>query len=251
MGLRPQLLLGGAFFLLSACILVVPSAEPGGPRCRFAGIESTCGQCLADRCAAAVDACCLDDACGGVIADVESCAAGTAEACTRLADPNDRGGVHAELSTCVASQCSAPCGFARNVTRCKRPYATSIDTCECEIGPEPNDVECTEVGHPNLRCCAPDGWPAPVRTCECLEILCVATGGGCLCQLTPMDDRDRSTECNGTTCCYDPMLNSCSCGASPCRPDETQVPTCTIDQIACRPGLHRVESCTIPKDGGG
>jgi hypothetical protein len=246
------LTVAGLAAVASACILVVPSAEPGGAHCKLAGLETECGRCMADRCSAAVDACCFDDACGGVIADVDTCATETNEACVRVADPSDRGGRHADLSACVAKECATSCRLppapsSRNLSRCQRAYVTSVDACECEIGPTANDTECTEVGHPGLRCCAPDDWPGPVRSCECLKIICVTAGAGCLCQLSPMDDRNRATDCQGATCCYDPSDNRCSCATTACRPSEKQVPSCTIEQLGCDQGRHRVEACTVPK----
>jgi hypothetical protein len=242
----------GLAALASACIVTVPFADAGGAHCRFAGSESDCGRCVADHCAAAVDACCFDDACGGVISDLDTCATTTNDACVRVADPADRGGLHGELSTCVAKDCAAACRLppppaVRNVTRCQRAYVTSIAACECEIGPTANDTDCTEVGHPGLRCCAPEGWPGPVRSCECRQIICIAAGAGCLCQLSPMDDNNRATTCSGETCCYDPKTNDCSCGTIPCANSEQKVPTCTIAQLGCGQGTHHVEACSVPK----
>jgi hypothetical protein len=237
--------------LASACILAVSLENGGGAHCRFAGIETDCGRCVADHCAAAVDACCFGDACGGVIDDLDTCATSSNDACVRVADPADRGGLHGELSTCVAKSCATACRLppptAHNLTRCQRAYVTSIEACSCEIGPTPNDTPCTESGHPDLRCCAPSDWPGPVRSCECRKIICVAAGAGCLCQLSPMDDNNRATTCTGEICCYDPNVNSCSCGTVPCVPSEQQVPSCTIAQLGCDQGGHRVDACSVAK----
>jgi hypothetical protein len=247
----------GLAAVASACVLAVDFAKPGGSHCRFTGVDSECGRCLTDRCSAVVDACCFDDACGGVITDVEVCATSSGVNCTHLADPGDRGGVHADLSACFVKECASACGFdadaappgpAHELTHCRPSYVTSIETCECEIGQTAaNDTECTEVGHPALRCCAPDGWPGPVRTCECKKVICTGAGDGCLCELGAMDDQMRATECTGATCCYDPMLNSCSCGTVPCSPEETKVASCSIAVLGCPPALHHVDTCTVPK----
>lgn len=253
MSLRARIVMVGLGAVASACILALPLAEPGGAHCRFAGIESECGRCVAARCSAAVDACCFGDTCGGVISDVDTCATNADAGCAPLADPHDRGGLHADLSTCLAKECATSCRLSpdaaapRNVTRCQRSYVTSVETCQCEIGPAPNDTACTEVGHPGLRCCAPEGWPGPVRSCECLKIICVPLAVGCLCQLSPMDDQNRATECTGEKCCYDPIGNTCSCGSVACRPEEKQVTSCTIEQLVCDQGRHRVEACMVPK----
>jgi hypothetical protein len=233
---------------LSACLLAVDFADAGGAHCRFAGSGTTCGQCLADHCAPMVDACCFDDHCGGVIGDLESCATQSGAGCTHLADSTDRGGAHTALSECVAKECANACAPpAHNQTSCHASYVTAVEACQCEIGATPNDTTCTEVGHPALRCCAPEGWPGPVRTCECKKIICVSAGDGCLCELGPMDDRARPTECTGQFCCYDPKLVSCACGSVACRPEETQVTSCTIAPFGCPTGQHHVDTCNVPK----
>lgn len=235
----------------SACILAVSLPDAGGPHCGFAGGDTACGRCLKERCSAAVDGCCFEDQCGGVVSDLEGCTTLAGDACGRLVDPNDRGGAHRELSECVAKECTTACGIAskKNVTRCERAYVTSVEACRCEIGDDklPNDTACTEIGHPRLRCCAPDGWPGPVRACECLRIICVAAGAGCLCQLTATDDQNRPTECTGAICCADPAESSCNCGTVPCANGEKQVAKCTIDALECGPGKRRVESCSVPR----
>jgi hypothetical protein len=253
-GIAGMVLATGLFTsFLGACVLAVDFAPAGGAHCKFAGVDSECGRCVADKCSVAVDACCFDDSCGGVIHDVEGCAAKSTARCAHLADASDRGGAHAALSSCVESQCASPCGAAppappHNVTHCGPSYVSSVETCECQIGQDPaNDTECTEVGHPGLRCCAPDGWPGQVRTCECKKVICVGTGDGCLCELGAMDDQNRPVECTGTSCCYDPMLNSCTCGSVACRPEETKVAACNIGVLGCEGGLHHVDTCTVPK----
>lgn len=244
--------------VISACIFVVPSSDVGGVHCAFSGAESDCGRCLAQRCGAEVDACCLDDSCGGVISDVETCATKTDESCVRVASASDRGGAHSQLSKCVATGCATACQFdpdalggpSNNLTRCKRSYVTSVEACECEIGPTPNDFPCTEIGHPNLLCCAPDDWPTTVRTCDCLRIICVPITTGCHCQLSAIDDQDRATECTGDICCKDPMYGSCDCGPAPCAPGQEKVSSCTLAALSCGSGLHRITACSVANDGG-
>jgi hypothetical protein len=75
----------------------------------------------------------------------------------------------------------------------------------------------------------------------------VYAAAGCLCQLSPMDDNNRATECTGAICCYDPQANSCACGTVPCGASEKPVTSCSIEQLACDQGRHRVTTCTVPK----
>ncbi len=236
----------------SACILLVSLQDPGGAHCRFAGSETPCGACLAKQCTAAVDGCCLGEQCGGVVTDVEACAGGAAEACGRVADPQDRGGAHGDLARCIAASCADACAVPAKLysTHCQRAYVTSVETCRCDVSSAANDTPCTETGHPDLRCCAPEGWPGASLECDCLRILCIAAGAGCLCQLGSVDENMRATTCTGAVCCLDPTEPSCTCDpsdTSKCMPGETQVPTCNIDVLACGNGKHHVESCTLPK----
>ncbi len=233
----------------SACILVMSFDDVSSAHCQFEGAETACGQCLATRCAAPIDGCCLDSACGGVVADVEACARGPGDACARLSDGADRSGVHSDLSQCVVSKCAEVCGIPSkvNLTHCERAYVTSLETCRCEVGDLSNDTPCTEIGHPLLRCCAPKGWPAADRSCECKRINCSSLGPACICQLSAVDERDPQSTCAGETCCADLTRGSCTCSTAPCSDTERQVASCTIDELSCPSGTHHVDSCTVPK----
>lgn len=230
----------------AACVLVVPSGEPSGPHCAFAGADTPCGRCLREQCIAAVDPCCKDDSCGGAIADVEACAARGDESCARLASLWDKTGAERDLSACVAGPCGDVCRATSGggLTRCRPAYVTSKDACTCEVSDAPNATACTSVGHPALRCCAPEGWPGPALACDCLAVICLPLNDGCTCQLSTMDDRGRPTECDGEHCCVDATGFSCSCGSRACAPNETEVPSCGIDQLGCAAGRHEVASCS-------
>jgi hypothetical protein len=232
--------------LASGCVLAVPSASAGGSHCRFAGAETACGACIRAECIDSVDACCFDDECGGIIADVDRCA--TSGACGRVLDAAEGGGAHRPLSECVARACGTACaGAAANVTSCKPAYATSVDACSCEPSSKPNDAICTEQGHPRLRCCAPPGWPGPALRCDCLAIICVPIADGCQCELSGIDDLGRATECNGVHCCANASLNTCACSSRACLPQETEVSTCTLDELGCPSGTSHVTTCSVPK----
>lgn len=238
--------LGIVAALGSACILVVPDVDGGGAHCAFAGSETACGTCIRERCADRVDPCCSEDACGGVVADVEACATRGDDACARLQSASDRNGAHRELSSCVTSHCADACAPpAKNVTRCKPAYVTSKNACTCDVDGPANDVGCTTAGHPMLRCCAPAGWPGPALACDCLAIICVPIGDGCLCQLSAMDDRGRPTECRGTHCCVDPDGASCRCGNDACVANTTEVAACNVEALRCGNGRREVDACTV------
>jgi hypothetical protein len=237
--------------LVSGCVLFVPSAKVGGEHCGFAGRDTSCGTCVAARCTAAVDACCEDASCGGIIKDLESCSAEQGASCDRLGNATDSEGAHRDLSACVAKECREVCANATpsNLTKCTPAYVASVDACKCSVGAQPNNTACTTVGHPNLRCCAPPGWPGgPALECTCLTIICSAIGGGCQCELTALDDNGRDTECKGGKfCCANASLATCSCGDRACLPQEDVVPACNITRLGCRNGEQPVESCSTSR----
>jgi hypothetical protein len=236
----------------SACILLVSSQEAGGTRCRFAGIETSCGRCMAEACAIPTGACCFENMCGGVIVDVEACAQGTTEACARVADSADRAGAHAELASCVATNCADTCGlFSKEfVTRCTKAYVSSKDACRCEVSSRPNSTTCSELGHSDLRCCASEGWPGPAQRCDCLSISCFSVATGCLCQRSAFNDGKYPVECSGEVCCVSSGGN-CSCGNVPCHGNEKRVPSCTIAELGCDVMQRRVLACEVRRGEGG
>jgi hypothetical protein len=135
-----------------------------------------------------------------------------------------------------------------SLTQCKPAYVTSVDACTCTSSSPANGVACTSVAHPNLRCCAPSGWPGPALQCSCLTVICVAILGGCQCQLTDKDDQGRDTHCKaGTHCCANAGTASCACADRQCLPQETEVTECTIDALGCSGGEKQVESCSTPR----
>ena len=234
--------------LVSGCVLIVPSAKLGGDHCGFAGRDTSCGTCVAAKCTAAVDACCEDASCGGIIKDLESCSREQGATCDRLGNPADADGVHRDLSACVIKECREVCAASASPssdTQCKPAYVSSVDACTCKRSTQPNSVACTSIAHPNLRCCAPSGWPGPALECSCLTIICTAIAGGCQCELTALDDQGRDTECKGGKfCCANASTATCSCGDKACLPQEEIVPSCNIDRLGCHNGEHRVDSCS-------
>jgi hypothetical protein len=236
--------------LVSGCVLIVPSATLGGAHCGFAGRDTSCGTCVAAKCASAVDACCTDESCGGIIKDLESCSAKGDSTCDRLVNAPEGDGVHRELSACVVKECRDLCASVSpsSLTQCKPAYVSSVDACTCTSSTQPNNVSCTSVAHPNLRCCAPSGWPGPALECSCLTIICIPAIGGCICQLTDKDDQGRDTHCKaGTRCCANPGTGSCICGDRQCAPQEKEVTECNIDALGCTHGEHQVDSCSTPR----
>jgi hypothetical protein len=235
--------------LVSGCVLVVPFADPGGPHCGFAGADSPCGKCITAQCIDSVDACCSNDACGGIIVDLESCATKVGASCDRLQNTGDDNGAHRDVSMCVASKCQSECSLpVTNLSHCGLAYLTSVDACSCDVSTAPNGVACTQVGHPRLRCCAPDGWPGPALSCDCTAIICFSSGDGCTCELNAMDGNGRPTTCSTPSghCCVSRDA-SCTCGQAECLPTDTPVVSCTLDALKCTGGRHQVESCTVPK----
>lgn len=235
--------------LASGCVLFVPFADPGGAHCKVAGADTACGTCIAAECIDLVDACCFDDKCGGIVKDVETCSTKNDATCDRLQSVTDSAGVHHDLSACVSSKCKDVCAAVAtgSLTKCTPAYVTSVDACSCEESTTPNNVVCTTVDHPKLRCCAPHGWPGPALACNCLSISCATLGDGCQCELTGIDDQGRAALCKGDHCCIDSTGTMCSCGSRACLVNQTAVPTCTIDQLGCGDGEDKVDTCSARK----
>src|ERR1022692_1552595 len=107
----------GAMLALGAsgCILLVDPPQYK-THCSFAAAKTPCGECLTANCITELDPCCQDDTCGGVIADVESCATKHDAHCVPLQSPTDESGAHAALSICVATHCKDVC--AESLTDC-------------------------------------------------------------------------------------------------------------------------------------
>lgn len=245
-----------ALLVVSGCVLIVPTGRAGGVHCGFAGRETSCGTCMAAHCGAAVDACCGDDACGGIITDLEGCSVsqGTEGAsCDRLLNAPEGNGVHRDLSTCAKQECRDVCTPVApgSRTACKPAYASSVDACTCSASSPPNGTSCTSVGHPNLKCCAPAGWPAQAALeCNCLTIICPSIIGGCQCQLSRQDDNNRPTTCDsvaGKPCCENVSNATCSCTDKSCLDTEKEVPTCTIANLHCSNGEKDVGTCSASK----
>jgi hypothetical protein len=228
----------------SGCVLFV-NPKDYGAHCSFQGAKTPCGSCLTANCITEVDACCLGDTCGSVITDVEDCATRSDEHCKALQSLTDEGGVHRDLSACVMSHCQDAC--AASDTRCMPAYSYSVNACSCRSDETPNGTPCTSDGKKTLRCCAPDGWPGPTLECDCLSIICVPLGDECLCELSPMDNQDRATECpggNGIHCCAAQGGVSCNCSPAPCLPTDNEVGSCGIAQLKCDTGEHQVDACS-------
>jgi hypothetical protein len=229
----------------SGCVLLV-NPPSYGPHCAFKGASTPCGKCLATSCIEEVDACCLDGSCGGVITDVESCATKSDAHCAALQSATDAGGAHAALSACVVSHCKDVC--TASLTDCMPAALGDVNACSCFSDNTPNATPCTSVGHPTLRCCAPTGWPAKALECDCLAVICVPIGGGCMCELSTMDYEHRATECPGGPgihCCVDQTKASCTCSSNTCLATDTVVSKCDITPLECGSGTHQVDSCSL------
>lgn len=216
------------------CILLV-SPPSGGAHCRFRGVETSCGTCLAERCQPQIDAICIDDP-SAALPVVEQCAAASDDACNRIPS--------SDAGTCLKARCRASCftKLGKSGTDCEESFLAPELACSCHVSAHPTDLECSKVTYPRTRCCAPAGWPGAALSCTCNAVACVPGTGGCICTLTDNLAADTAPDCNGTHCCA--VEDRCQCRPRECSGGEKEVPTCNRDALSCPIGTMEVASCS-------
>lgn len=252
----------GAFALAAVivaangCVLVVGSSSFGGT-CHFQGdTTSPCGECIAKSCQAAVNSCCNDHACSGVLSSLDRC--GLTSVCT-LDDPSGgSSGTADALRACVASSCNGVCvafstggdagGGGREGGTGGSGSATcdqiGTDDCYCSYaGPGAgNGTVCGPTSVENAVCCGDIDWPDRELHCSCQRFACAATtNGGCDCYVGKSGNLD---SCTGDYCCA--FGGSCQCGPDPCSSVDTQVPSCTADVAGCSGSSEQRKASCAP-----
>ncbi len=249
----PRLLVEVLSFVLlllvtGSCVLIVdPSA--GGAHCVLTPAGSDCATCLASRCTAEVDRCCMEGSCGGIVPLFEQCTRTHDESCgrlrTRTASPDAN---EARAATCAVENCGGVCGerAGRPLTECSTSHSGE-STCECLFGGRATtELECSESAFPATHCCSSPGWPAAGLTCACIPFVCNPSGTGCFCSLNEFASPGYQPTCGkkGMICCA--YGGTCKCGLSDkCGPSEHQVETCTIDTVDCPTDQERTPSCSV------
>jgi hypothetical protein len=221
--------------LSTGCILVV-SPTHHGDHCRFAGVASQCGACLAQHCTAEIDSVCEDIR---TMAAIDSCA--EKHDCSALDALAPAQGV---VSVCLAKNCGGVCRTLTGApqTSCSEPSLSEGTACKCTGSASTNDFLCDPKVYPGTICCAPAvGWPSEGQACTCAQLACNATTDGCACGITTIAPSNPT--CTGGTCCAD--QEKCGCGARACYDSEKKVDACVLDVITCAKGQVRVESCSV------
>jgi hypothetical protein len=230
----------------TGCVLVV-SPKRYGDHCVFAGATtSQCGDCLAQNCAAAIDAACDDTR---TMAAVDSCS-----------DKHDCFAIEAlapaegAVERCLAKSCAAVCRTLTHAsqTSCAEPSLSEGHACKCTGGAATNDFVCDPQAYPDTICCAPaTGWPADGVACTCAPLACTDTKDGCACRLTTIAPSNPTCGGGSTVgaCCAD--QDSCSCRPMGCYDFEKPVTHCGVETIGavmpnlgCAKGQVRVSSCS-------
>jgi hypothetical protein len=227
---------------VASCVLLV-APDDYGPHCRFAGQDSVCGQCIAQKCGAQIDDCCRTDACAPGLALIERCASGDRQLCGIVESDLQASDPHrVELARCVSTQCKVTCttGVPASITKCAPSSFGLGKTCSCAVTADPNVVACSESAFAETRCCAPASWPAAGQKCACQVLACTPTADGCACTL--YDGPAELSTCNGPICCLD--ADTCRCGSKPCGSLSTPVDSCTLATIGCPPSQKHVTTCT-------
>jgi hypothetical protein len=209
-----------------------------------------CGRCVQRRCQKEVDACCGDGACGGLLAEVESCAAMNDAHCTsvQMAATSSEG-ARRDLAACVAARCRGACETAlpSSSTSCVETTFGVGHACTCkpESDAPKNSYRCDPTTFPETRCCSSPGWPSPGNSCTCYAVSCGTFGDGCMCFLADAYDPSGTTRCTGPICCR--TDHNCVCGSRSCEADAIRVASCSVDTTPCEPGsVPRPEGCSLP-----
>jgi hypothetical protein len=227
--------------------VLVVSPKRYGDHCVFAGATtSQCGDCLAQNCAAAIDAACDDTR---TMAAVDSCS-----------DKHDCFAIEAlapaegAVERCLAKSCAAVCRTLTHAsqTSCAEPSLSEGHACKCTGGAATNDFVCDPQAYPDTICCAPaTGWPADGVACTCAPLACTDTKDGCACRLTTIAPSNATCGGGSTVgaCCVD--QETCACRATGCYELETPVTHCGVETIGavlpsrgCAKGQVRVSSCS-------
>jgi hypothetical protein len=232
--------------MLSVACVLFTTPFRGDEHCGFAGREKLCGECLATRCAGAIDTCCSETSCDGAILSVEQCARTQDQSCAELLRPSTNK-ERLALATCARDNCAAYCSPATgtSVTACGDTPLTAGFGCRCRTGSNvvANNYVCSEASLPRTRCCAPQAWPGPTVECTCKPFACFPTSEGCVCNLGSSAEPGDLLFCRGAHCCATDTV--CTCQPSACSPGTREVAECNLQQIGCATATRAVPSCSI------
>jgi hypothetical protein len=234
---------------LAGCIFAV-DRRSYGDHCAFAGSDTDCGRCLAERCQPSIDACCLDTACGGLIDQVEGCAQTQDGRCDAARAPAGGTDAQGQLAACLVDLCGGACASAPSTssTSCAETRFGYGAACTCQPASAQlpaNRFQCSAADVPSTRCCQPGSWPSPGTACSCLAVSCSPTSDGCSCFLSDSLDPSAVHVCEGTICCQG--AQSCRCGSTACdTTQEAQVSRCDGDTTPCPMGSGVTAQCSLP-----
>jgi hypothetical protein len=237
--------------LLAGCVLLVDvPANDFAAHCAFAGRGSDCGKCLVQRCQSALDACCGDGWCGGLMAQVEGCAAtGDARCSAVRAAAASAQGDAAKLAACLAEPCRGACApiSGTSSSHCGDTRFGLGTACACTVGTAAlpaNTYACDSQTFPDTRCCAPATWPSVGTECSCLAVSCGPVRDGCSCFLSDAFDPSATRECRGDFCCQ--TASACRCGSQPCTGSEVAVASCGAATTPCAAKTVTLDRCSLP-----
>lgn len=248
-GLLPRVGSVVVVLALAGCAFAVDPATYG-ERCVMRGRDTECGACLENRCQPAVDACCLDESCDGLLDVVERCASAHDESCDEVRRvAGSSGGARKALAACASERCRGHCERGPDLTTsvCTETRFGYQGACACKPGTSDapaNRYQCDAARFPGTRCCASSDWPSAGNQCACLFVNCSSVRDGCSCFLTDTFDPDAERQCGGAVCCQ--SARSCRCGTSACAEDETPVESCNALTTPCTAQSVRVDRCSLP-----
>ena len=237
-------LAGTLVSLLAACVFFVPSPSEGGGVCALTKEEkkSTCGQCVAEKCQDALDACCAEGkACEGAIRSVVFCPSDESE----CADGGENAAA-SRLRTCASTSCKNSCVEGGTPSTPSppslscRPQGTACVCIAVSDGGEPVRTSCpASASSSYAKCCAEEGYPnAAGSGCICLSAYCVQPSpGSCACGYYTAIDKGARSSCSVSSgvCCRNASNTSCGCDSSrkACGEGFIEVDTCGVSTLGC------------------
>jgi hypothetical protein len=250
----------GAFVLgIAGCVLFVDTSDYGSS-CQFQGQGTACGQCVAARCQAAVNDCCMASECSAAMGELDACATG--QGCASLFGEPQRLGTEYALAQCVQTQCASVCSTVGTpqggpVSCDNDPaFIAGAPSCTCVgvggLGGACSPASLGDAGV-GVLCCADNGYPTKANSaCHCQTISCSDQGGtstDCSCGLLLRLGKLASCTKKGPgyPCCQSTSAPNCHCSQSAsCGNDEVDAgATCsTVMGLTCLAGSNQVSACS-------
>lgn len=225
-----------------------------------ASTANACGRCLSSACQAAIDGCCGDETCSGVMDLVDGCASDGSEPCEAIVSSGHP--LAAPLATCLTTNCAEACGLAESASTGAQGSAassstgmavpqlscsTSDDTCSCQLTTtsQVGNAVCNESSFGGASCCAHSQYPQK-GSCRCTRARCERNFQTDTCRCaSSIDGPNVGTACGVYThCCQSKFGLGCACHSYVCADYDVEVDECTSQTLGCSSSEVEVSTCS-------